>query len=333
MGHLEKLLPASSLFNVRVMPGLHAYAHLKYRFTTNIREALLIVKSLMSICLLSLKNGLADVTISAVEPERNIYLFWLPFIKVIYILHSEPHQAMTPFTTFTCKNRLSKRNKIVTVSNSMKTIIIAQWKINQKKAGFVVVIYNCITIPGIQLNIEFPTDKLIVITLGQVDERKNPETWIKVAGIITDNHQNIEFLWLGSGPLLEHYQQATLHNPLISFIGPVNNPHVYLQHSTIYYQPSIVEPHGIAVIEAMYNSLPCIVSNIGGLPESVKNHYNGLVVHPKTVSEHADAIERLINNPEERKLYGQHSFLRYQELFTYDCFKSKMDEIYLGKTA
>lgn len=326
--HLNNIIDGN-LFKTKVLPRLHRIAHLNNLFTTNIKELFLIIDSIITILILSIKNGFADITISAVEPEKHLYLLWLPFIKVTYILHSEPQLAMTKFTTFTCDCKLSKQKVIVTVSNFMQQAIYKQWRINHKKIKFVNVIYNCIVETDFEKKLKLvEPKKLYIITLGHVDIRKNPHTWLEVAKKVILERNNVEFIWLGNGPLLDLFKEKTKYTPRIVFFGLINNRQLYLEKSAIYYQPSIIEPQGIAVLEAMFNRLPCVVSNIGGLSESIQNKYNGILVNPRNIEENVTALIHLLDNAELRHSYGSNSFNRYQVLFTYNNFKTKMDVIY-----
>ncbi|MDN3548725.1 glycosyltransferase family 4 protein [Mucilaginibacter aquaedulcis] len=315
---------------VYVMPYLHRYAHLAYRPTTNIRESLLIIRSLIQILWLSIINQFATITVSAAEPEKYLYLFWLPFSKVFYILHSEPMILMSHFTRFTCNLRLGRRKKIITVSYSMKQAICSAWRLRQSKAQSITVIYNCLLkdfFPNTDLK-KSSSKKFRITTMGHVDNRKNPSTWLKVAKLVTVNHPQTEFIWLGNGALLEEYQCSTASLDRIIFAGKVEYVQAWLEETTIYYQPSVVEPHGIAVVEAMSAGLPCIVAETGGLPESVQEGIDGKVVKPIDVEVHVSAIEQLLENEFLRQIYGKNARKRYVNLFSYPQFKEKMDRIY-----
>lgn len=317
------------LFKTKIITDLHPYAHLQYRATTNIKEFFYIIKSLITIALLSVRFGFAPVTISCVEPEKYLYLFWLPFVKVNYVLHSEPHPVMSFFTTFTCNLLLSSNKKVITVSKSMQEIICRNWAIKRAKTQFVILIYNCLLEQDFKKTHRVNNlKKLTVITLGHVDGRKNPDLWLLVAKKITSTYSNVTFCWLGNGPLLDQFKEETKHEGAITFLGLIENPQYFLEQSAIYYQPSIVEPHGIAVIEAMYYKLPCVVSNVGGLPESVKHNYNGIVVEVNNLLENVNAIIELLEDADKRSRYGQNGFKRYHELFSYAAFKEKMDAVY-----
>ena len=316
--------------HVKINAKLCAYAHLRYRFTTNVKEFISIIRSILAIQFLSLKYGFADITINTVEPEKYLYLLWVPFSKVVYILHTTPNKKYTSFTSFTCRVKLGKRKKIITVSNSNKNLICENWNIPDNKRPFVCVIYNCIVEKELNNKNTYreKNNKQYIVTLGHVIAYKNPHVWLEVAKLVTSVREHINFIWLGNGPLLENCKALTQETKRIAFEGLVTNPHTYLKNALMYYQPSLFETHGIATVEAMSNYLPCIVSNVGGLPESIQHEYNGLLVHPEDVDEQANFIIRLIDNTELRLKYGVNAHKKYEEFFSFNIFTSKMNAAY-----
>ena len=319
----------TDFFKIKLVK-LHGHAHLNYLFSTNVKEFFYVLKSLVFTWFLCLRYRIADVTISSIEPEKYLYLLWLPFLSVKYILHTEPEPAMSSFTITTCNLRLSKRKLIVTVSCSMKAVICRHWGINAPCQNLVIVIYNCIGSADSKKTgtAAKPKDKLLVTTLGHVDIRKNPKIWLEVAKKVTAIRSQVEFNWLGDGILLNEFAAATETETSIKFLGKIENCMPHLEKSAIYYQPSKLEPHGIAVLEAMYSHLPCVVSNVGGLPESVRDSYNGFVVDPLNADQHAEALLALIDHPEIREKFAMHSYHRYERYFSYEQFRLKMNAIY-----
>lgn len=67
-----------------------------------------------------------------------------------------------------------------------------------------------------------------------------------------------------------------------------------------------VEREGLAraVIEAMAQGVPAIVSNVGGLPEIVEDGVSGFVVPPRDSKALAAAIEKLVKDNSLRKRFG-----------------------------
>ena len=69
---------------------------------------------------------------------------------------------------------------------------------------------------------------------------------------------------------------------------------------------SMQEGLGLSLMEAMGYGIPCIATDVGGIPSLVKNHKTGILVPPGDSCALADAIRRLINDREfARELAGR----------------------------
>lgn len=66
----------------------------------------------------------------------------------------------------------------------------------------------------------------------------------------------------------------------VSFLGAVSNENlsrIYMEHD-FFILPSLSEPWGLVVEEALYNSIPVIVSDKCGAKELIKNGVNGFII-------------------------------------------------------
>jgi glycosyltransferase involved in cell wall biosynthesis len=161
-----------------------------------------------------------------------------------------------------------------------------------------------------------------------VIEYKNPGVWLEVARAVTKSCQNVRFIWGGNGPLLSMFKDITAEDDLIHFIGLVDDTTIRFQTSTIYYQPSLIETQGIAVLEAMLYRLPSVVSRVGGLPESIEHNYNGILVNPTDVQEHTKALIELLDNEGIRNYFGSNSYKKYLDCFSPQAFELNLDKVY-----
>ena len=91
-------------------------------------------------------------------------------------------------------------------------------------------------------------------------------------------------------------------NRRITFAGYLNGQEManaYAQ-SDICVVPSLHEPFGMVVQEAMLFGLPVIASRVGGLTEQIKDGVNGLLVPPGDSDALAEAIQRLSSDSDLR---------------------------------
>lgn len=131
---------------------------------------------------------------------------------------------------------------------------------------------------------------------------------------------NIHVDFLGEGPqkvvLEELVKQYGLENH-IKFYGSVPNVEVYrhLAANNIYILMSQNEGLPISIIEAMRAGLPVISTRIAGIPEIVKDGYNGLLLNPST-EELVPVLERI--DDYDWKAMGLRSRERFQSELTFD---------------
>lgn len=112
----------------------------------------------------------------------------------------------------------------------------------------------------------------------------------------------------------------------ITFTGYLNREQleVFLENSDLFVFPTRAEGLPRVVIEAMAKGLPCVTSNVSGIPEIVQLD---LLVDYDDIQGLADRIERLMTNGE------YYEFISAQNVETSKSFRSevleaKRDEFY-----
>lgn len=81
----------------------------------------------------------------------------------------------------------------------------------------------------------------------------------------------------------------------------------YLKMSDIFFLPSYTEGMPMSILEAMGYGLPVVSTNIGGIPDLVKNNENGYLSDPGNTDEMAENILSILNN-EKKNTDGQEKF-------------------------
>lgn len=95
----------------------------------------------------------------------------------------------------------------------------------------------------------------------------------------------------------------------VKFLGSVSREEKWKLYglSDLFVLPSIHEALGLVILEAMSIGLPVIASNVGGIPEVVKEGYNGLLFEPSNWKDLADKITLLLNDDEMRERIGKNA--------------------------
>ncbi len=85
-----------------------------------------------------------------------------------------------------------------------------------------------------------------------------------------------------------------------------------------------------AMMEAMAQGVPVIVTNVGGMPEIVRDGVDGVVVPPEDPAALAGAIDRLVADPSARGAIGMAGQRRVVEQFGADQLVAKTLAMYQG---
>ena len=279
--------------------------------------------------------------VSVGSPGKYLGCLLLPG-KVLYVLHTYPHLANGEPANFSYLKKyllglfLSPKKQIVTVSEFAQIKIASSWLLATKQ-HLVQYVHNTAG-PVIENRImhnhtDKGINKLRILTLGHVTWYKSPGLWLEVAKRVIANRSNmdIEFIWAGEGDQLLPCKKWVIENGLtgsIKFIGFQFNVAKLYKDCDIYFQPSVVESHGLSVIEAMRYSLPCVVSNVGGLPESILHEKTGYIVKVNDADEAVRRILQLAQNRELRKELGRAGQAYYKSCFSDSIWDKKMKSIH-----
>ncbi len=263
------------------------------------------------------------VVISTAEPGRLSALLFFP-IPLLYILHTAPDRCFRRLSMSILYIGFMFNNRLMTVSNAAANIISRTMGVPIKKIS---VVYNSCN----SINHEQKVGHKTVLTVGHIVGYKNPYVWLKVAQTVIKQRDDITFIWVGDGELIDDIRNQVnalgLDNR-ITLPGYSSNLNNYYEKSQVYFQPSFRESHGIAVLEAMSFGLPCVVSDIGGLPESVDDNETGFVCSPEDVIMFSDKILELLGNDILREKMGTAGRIKVREIFSEAEQDKKIRSIY-----
>lgn len=82
----------------------------------------------------------------------------------------------------------------------------------------------------------------------------------------------------------------------------------------------------LVLLEGMMHGLACISTNEGGIPDIIDNNETGLIVEKQDAQALADAIEWMINHPEERKRMGEKGREKFLKEYTIERFEERFVE-------
>jgi glycosyltransferase involved in cell wall biosynthesis len=185
-------------------------------------------------------------------------------------------------------------------------------------------------------------DTKLVFYVGRFDKRKGIETLVRAVGQSAwKNDPRLQLVIAGGsrpgrsdGIERERIEEIVVQLGLSEktyFPGRVGDPELPLYYAAadVCVVPSHYEPFGLVAIEAMASGTPVIASDVGGLQFTVVNEKTGLLVPPKDSQAFAEAIDRVLNNPQWRDLLGKNARRRVEKQFSWNGVASQLREFYL----
>lgn len=147
-----------------------------------------------------------------------------------------------------------------------------------------------------------PSEKLLIISAGELIDRKNHEVIIRALAKI--DNPDIYYALAGKGPLKEYLENLAkrlgLSNRVI-FLGFRTDVFELYYAADISVFPSKIEGLGLAGIEAMAAGVPLVSSNVHGILDYVIDGKTGFAIDPKDVDGYAAAIQKLAEEPALRE--------------------------------
>lgn len=114
----------------------------------------------------------------------------------------------------------------------------------------------------------------------------------------------------------------------IIFVPHSSNLWEYYAASDIFVFPTLCEPFGLVIVEAMASGLPVITSRVAGAADLIIDGVNGLLLRASSdVNDLAAKIELLLSNAELRKTMGERA-REIAEKFSWDQVAQETLEVY-----
>lgn len=140
----------------------------------------------------------------------------------------------------------------------------------------------------------------VVLTLGRLGQRKGTYDILKAAPQVIAGCPDAEFQVGGDGDVeavRTAAQEAGLagHFKVLGWVAG-EQKETCLAEAKVFLLPSYHEGLPVAILEAMAHGLPVVTTPVGGIPETVSDGVNGLLIPPGEPSAIAGAVLRLLQD-------------------------------------
>jgi glycosyltransferase involved in cell wall biosynthesis len=241
--------------------------------------------------------------------------------KIIYILHGG--------IFFEVNGLLGKSIQIATLFQLRNglidyAVVPSRWLANfihiYKFKSRVIVIPNGVDLQEIDsLNREKIETKKNILFVGRLAKIKGIAELVHAFSLLRDAGYNLYMV--GPNEDLDQNQMDRIRNvPGVHLCGKMNHEKVLslMKGADIVVVPSLMENFPLVVLEAMACGKPIVATNVGGIPEMIEDHCNGILIPPKDANALARAIFFLMENPDQAKRLGQAARRTIEAYFTSD---------------
>jgi glycosyltransferase involved in cell wall biosynthesis len=174
--------------------------------------------------------------------------------------------------------------------------------------------------------------------VGRLIDWKGVKYLVEAMKVVAEKLPKTKLLIIGTGPekinIQNLIQELALNNNII-LLGEIKNTEIknYYSIADIFIIPSIVvnghtEGLGVVTIEAMACGTPAIGTNVGGIPDVIKDGYNGFLVPPKSSDALATKIIEILSNQELQEFFTKNGIRTVKEKFSWVTVSDKFVNLF-----
>ncbi len=104
----------------------------------------------------------------------------------------------------------------------------------------------------------------------------------------------------------------------------------FFREADIFVQPTFDDCFPLTLVEAMQYRLPIVSTDVGAIPDIVTDGVNGFVCPQRDVQALAEALRKLIAEPQMRVAMGQRGYELYRERMTLEVFEMRFTGLLKG---
>jgi glycosyltransferase involved in cell wall biosynthesis len=180
-----------------------------------------------------------------------------------------------------------------------------------------------------------PLDKKIILFVGSLKPLKNPLNILKALQILGTDYleQNkLVLVYAGDGILKEDITKFAKENCLLNYVYllgnvPLESIHEIYSLVDLYVICSSFEGTPIALLEAMFNSLPILASDAPGINSILKNNVTAILYNTEDYNDLANGLRQLLADPVKENLIKTNANIYFNEHFDYHTIISEYIKI------
>lgn len=244
-------------------------------------------------------------------------------VKIITTLHGTDITVLgfDPNFKNMIKYGIEQSDGVTAVSRSLVDQTMDRLNVNKE----ISVIYNFINeneyykkdLPTLKQQYGIKENEKVIIHISNFRKVKRVKDIIHTFNKI-EKQVNAKLLLVGDGPessaVLELIKKLNLCDRVL-FLGKQKNISDLLSIADLKLLLSDKESFGLVLLEAMACEVPCIGTNVGGVPEVIEHNKTGYLVAPRDIASAANYAIKLLSDNELLEKFSQNAFNRANNNF------------------
>lgn len=168
-------------------------------------------------------------------------------------------------------------------------------------------------------------------TIARLVWKRGNEELVEAAALVARDEPSARLLVVGDGPMRPKLEQKVSESGLgetVRFLGAVPRAARLLPSFDVFVLSSVWEGMSNGLLEAMAAGRPVVATSVGGNTEVVVHGESGLLVPPRDPKAMADAVLRLLREPELARRMGEAASRRVQTEFSIPRMIRRMESLY-----
>ncbi len=217
---------------------------------------------------------------------------------------------------------VGRMSRILAISEAVREAMLARREAPDSK---IAVVPNGITAPnpgnaaGTRQSLGINVDTPLIVCAARLEREKDVASLISAVKIMRETIPNVRCLVAGEGAernALAAQIVALGLEDSVALLGFRADAPALMAAADVFVLPSLAEPFGLVLLEAMALGRPVIATRAGGPLEIVMDGETGFLVPPSSPAALAEALKRLITNPALARQMGENGQARFQAQFT-----------------
>jgi glycosyltransferase involved in cell wall biosynthesis len=176
-----------------------------------------------------------------------------------------------------------------------------------------------------------PTDAPLVVCVARLQPEKDIRTLVEAMRLVVTSNPAVVCWIAGEGSqrdALAAQIQAGKLEQSVKLLDFREDALSLINAADLFVLPSLAEPFGLVLLEAMALGRAVIATRAGGPLEIVEHNRTGMLVTPSAAEEMTGAILKLVNDAELRAAMGRAGRSRFEEHFSAESMARAMIAVY-----